>query len=135
MPNSLGCCTLDSTPCGGNETLACRGPVSASKLLILRLPVYLLLVSEAKTVQGLTKGEEAEWYVLATDNGDRKQLLIDFRIEVQNLKNLLGSKLFGKMSSVPLLPEEFSCPQERSCLLCLPTNLEVSSVSPTEAPE
>jgi len=89
-------------------------------------------VSGSKTAQGLTKREEAERHVLAADNGDRKQLLINFRIEVQNLNNLLGSKLFGKMSSVALLPEEFSCPQERSCLLCLPTNLKVSSVSPTE---
>jgi hypothetical protein len=49
-------------------------------------------------------------------------LLVDTSIELENLQNFLPSQFFSQVCGMSLLPQEFSCSQERSCLLGLPPN-------------
>jgi hypothetical protein len=63
--------------------------------------------------------------ILATDHRDCQQLLIDIRIELEDLQHLFGCLLLGEVRSMAFLPKKFSCPQERRCLLSFPSYLAV----------
>mmetsp|Transcript_4968 Transcript_4968/g.12067 ORF Transcript_4968/g.12067 Transcript_4968/m.12067 type:complete len:440 (+) Transcript_4968:100-1419(+) len=89
-------CTLNSTPRRGDEGLDSRRVVRTREGLSLRLR--------------------------APDNRNRKQLFVDQRVELKDVENfLLGGRLVCK-SSVALLPQELSCPQEGCRLLHLPAD-------------
>jgi hypothetical protein len=69
-----------------------------------------------------TPSELLLFSLLTLYNRDGQELLVDLRIVVENLQNLLMSALLSKMCGVALLPKEFTGTKERLGVLELPSN-------------
>lgn len=102
LAETVGGGTLDTTSGGGDIALAGGGEETAGKLLLLGLA--------------------------ATDGGDGKELRVDARVVVENLKDFLLGGLARQVRSVALLPEELTGAEEGLRILELPADDRVPLV-------
>lgn len=60
--------------------------------------------------------------LLAPDHRNRQQLLEDGSVDVQDLQDLLGCQLLGKVGGMSFLPQELAGTEERGRLLGFPAH-------------
>ena len=92
----MGCSTLNSSSCRGDETLNGGGVVPSGEFLLVRL--------------------------LSRNDGDGDQVDVDFAVEFQDVQYFLSGFISGQEGAVSFLPEEFPGSEERlwtGLLACL----------------